>query len=235
MGRKKKVVVDEPKKEVTVTNSDSSFEYAGKINVTLKKGNKTYFTKQFKNKGRWPLFYFLNMCLKGDYSKASLYRPKYIDAFGNTSWENQVPPNITDDDLTDVTIDKYFKTENRVTVTSYPYLSVPDAKAELKSGSTYLNIGTSNITYKFNIPFTQIISDKPINAFALYALPAQGNGREALSDVSNPCAFFFIINDQGKVVNLIEELDGSFVSDDYNLYIEWTLSVSNTARQEANE
>ena len=51
MGRKKKVI-EEPKKEIVVENSDSSFSYAGKINVSLRKGNKTYFTKQFKNKGR---------------------------------------------------------------------------------------------------------------------------------------------------------------------------------------
>ena len=50
MGRKKKTI--ESEKEIKIETPVNSFAYTGKINVSLKRGNKTCFSKQFKNKGR---------------------------------------------------------------------------------------------------------------------------------------------------------------------------------------
>ena len=122
MGRKKKIT-EEPKKEVKVDTSSNSFSYTGKINVSLKKGNKTCFTKQFKNKGRWPLFYFFNMCLRGDYKTADFYRPKFINAFGDDTLIGYPEPTITDDISLNEGMKKYFNKEATTMVSSYPYIA----------------------------------------------------------------------------------------------------------------
>ena len=224
MGKTKKAV-EEPK-EVKVEASDTSFSYTGTINVSLKKGNKTYFTKRYKNKGRWPLFTFLNRCLRGDYNNAEAFRPKYINAFGNDSWINQDPPDITDENTTEGhNIGDYFKEDYRVTVSSYPYLSLPDVWDNPYNPT--LNIGESSVTYKFDIPFSQILSDKPVCAFALYAAPVTASGDQShLTDINNPCAYFFILDEHGKVTDMLKDVRESY-TDEYNLYIEWTLSISN--------
>lgn len=227
MGRKKKVQ-EEPTqpKEIKVETPVNSVSYTGVISVSLQKGKKTYFTKQYRNKGRWPLFYFLNCCLRGDYGVADLYRPKYINAFGDASWEDKDEPNITDEEGSIVSIDQYFTEAYRKTVSSYPYLSLPDIETEIEDK----NIGSSMITYKFNIPFSQISNIHHINAFALYAEPVRtGTSGTARNAIDNPCAFFFILDEEThKVIDLMKGLDDQDLGDEYNLYIQWTLSISNS-------
>lgn len=227
---KKKVQKEEPK-EIKVETPVNSVSYTGVINVSLQKGKKTYFNKQFRNKGRWPLFYFLNMCLRGDYGNAELYRPKYINAFGNENWENHPEPNISDTD-TSVKIKDYFEEINRKTVSSYPYLSLPDIENNPQD-----NIGSCLITYKFNIPFSQISDVHHINAFALYAEPVKAHTGDttARSDINNPCAFFFIVDEETQnVINLMDGLTDEDLGDEYNLYIQWSLSISNSQYKASN-
>ena len=232
MGRKKKSQVEEPKKEIKVETPVNSVSYTGVINVSLQKGKKTYFNKTFRNKGRWPLFYFLNMCLRGDYGNAELYRPKYINVFGNEDWEGKEEPKIQDDD-TSALITNYFTETCRKTESSYPYFTLPDISVKPET-----NIGTSSITYKFNIPFTQMSDVHHINAFALYAEPVKASTGDttARSDISNPCAFFFVLDEKTrKVINLLQDVTDQELGDEYNLYIQWTLSISNSQFKVPNE
>lgn len=239
MGRKKKSQVEEPKKEIKVETPVNSVSYTGVINVSLQKGKKTYFNKTFRNKGRWPLFYFLNMCLRGDYGNAEMYRPKYINAFGNEDWEGEPEPDISDEN-TSIRMSQYFSERSRITVSSYPYMSLPDVEKEIvrrqSDTNEPLNIGSSTITYKFNIPFTQITDIHHVNAFALYAAPvkSQAAGTTAIDDIENPCAFFFILDEDRNVINLMDGLEEADLGDEYNLYIEWTLSISNSQYKSSN-
>ena len=71
MGRKKK----------KITNNTLGVGYSGKVKISLIKDNKALITKEYKNTGNWPMFYFLNLCLSGEYNKAEAYRPKYLKLF----------------------------------------------------------------------------------------------------------------------------------------------------------
>ncbi len=221
---------EKTKKEVEVKNNVDSLSYTGKINVSLKKGKKVYFKKQFKNKGRWPLFFFITQCLRGDYTSADTFRPKYINVFGNPEWKGQPEPQITDDDSSLVMLDDYFKRDNNLSVISYPIMALPDVDLITED-----NIGLSKITYKFNVPFSQLKERTNINAFALYAKQVKITSLDKtdLSCVNNPCAFFFIVDDQGRILDLMDGLAEQnieqHIGDEYNLYIEWTLAISNAS------
>lgn len=236
MGRKKQMV-----EEKTVTSPSTSFGYSGKINVSLQKGKRTYFTKTYKNHGRWPLFYFLNMCLAGDYSKAETFRPKFINVFDFDLTGETVPEIIDGAQLEENKITTYFNSANCISVLSYPYMSQPDVNYKDDQN------GSSTLTYKFTIPFTQIGlkteggGTGAIEGFALYASQtAEGStDSKALNNISNPCAYFFLTDGNktnSKVKNLLEDLDSAHLGDEYNLYIEWTLSIVNQERiPEASE
>lgn len=160
------------------------------------------------------------MCLRGDYKTADVYRPKYINAFGKDSWIGENEPLITDEPGVGESISSYFNSNYITTVTSYPYLALPDIDVSGKNPNPK-NIGSSQITYKFDIPFSQIDSTKPINALALYAKPVRNDTGE-LGQVANPCAYFFVLDKDKKIADMIEEVrqQGSSISDDYNLYVE---------------
>lgn len=233
MGRKKKVV--EKPQEVTISSPSNSFGYSGKINVSLKKGNRTYFKQEYKNHGRWPLFYFLNLCLAGNYNSADQYRPRFINVFDfNVNGENLLDkpvPTIRDNASSDgEKIGTYFNEENCVTLISYPVMSRPEVEHDPNQ------IGTSSITFKFTIPFTQIAlkDSHHIEGFALYADQPAGNAGTLIDDtlltnIKNPCVYFFL-NDGGsepKVKDLLANVGQANLGDEYNLYVEWTLSISN--------
>lgn len=59
----------------------STITYQGSVKVSLKKGNKTIFSKTYHNKGGAPLFNFLCSCLAGNYQEAD--RPKNIMLYTN--------------------------------------------------------------------------------------------------------------------------------------------------------
>ena len=226
MGRKKKVV-EEPQ-EVTINSPSTSFGYSGKINVSLRKGNRTYLKKEYKNHGRWPLFYFLNMCLAGNYTSADAYRPRFIHVF-DFNLTGQPVPTIKDDSSSSAEqIATYFKSQNCVSLIAYPFMSAPDITYESNE------IGKSIVTYKFTIPFTQIALKESghIEGFALYAdQPRGGDDTQAdlLTSIKNPCVYFFLNDGQAqpKVIDLLADVGQAALGDEYNLYIEWTLSVSN--------
>lgn len=228
MGRKKKV---QPKEAEPIISSDA-FSYSGKINVSLQKNGKNYFTKTYKNSGRWPLFYFLNICLRGDYEQADIYRPRFIDLFGLETLTGQNVPTIIDPEENSVELHSsnkystYFNDNTRVSLMSYPYMSDPDVSVVNPASNPNIQIGSSKVTYKFTIPFTQLnlnISNPTINAFTLTW--KQGNIQDAN-------AFFFVLDENNKIANLLEGLNGTQLGDEYNFYIEWTLKITNPTKQE---
>ena len=111
----------------------------------------------------------------------------------------------------------------RVSLLSYPYLTTP-AVSE-KDNRADAGIGSHSVTYKFNIPFTQIGDvNNGINTICLYSNYNKG-------DLGNPSCFFFIDDGTGTNTfgNLIEGLikEGMTLSE-FNLFLEWEIAVGNT-------
>lgn len=213
--------------ELSLDYASDSFVYSAKVKVSLMKENRKYFTKEYTNHGRWPLFYFLNLCLAGDYAIADSLRPRFINLFdfGLTS-QNRLPPEITDGaQRSENKIGTYFNSSNVVSLIAYPTMSKPDVDPRADE------IGRSTITFKFTVPFTQINlkATKAIEGFALY--PAQTNlsstEKDAYNNIENPAVYFFLTDSDGKVTNLLKNLRSINLGDEYNLYIEWILSITN--------
>ena len=203
------------------TYLSDSFKYEGRVKVSLLKGNKKYFTQEFKNKGRWPLFNFFTLCLAGDYNSANLLRPRFINLFDFTNLPvGSDVPNISDEGLP---LADYFNANNCVSLIAYPMMASPDIETHKN-----VNIGSSEITFKFTIPFTQV-SLKPngnIKGFALYAQQTTDTTELThLDNYQNPVAFFFLTDENGKIKNLLN--NQITPGEEYNISIEWKLSISN--------
>lgn len=213
MARRKKVTYTE-------TANKDNLNYSGTIYVKVLKGKKVYSSAVYKNQGRWPLFRFFSLCLAGQYNQASSLQPKFIDLF----YLDGVVPEISDN--SGVNLSSYLTAENRITVTSYPWTSLPYVSDSPDESSEALPEGSSSIRYKFLIPFTQlnITQENPkINALALYS-------DTYLNQFEKPSAFFFVRDKDDETV-FGDLLDGvSFLnnaSDEYNLSVEWELTISN--------
>lgn len=218
------------KKNSFLENSNSTNKdclgYSGTIYVKVLKGKQVCSSRVFKNKGRWPLFRFFSLCLKGEYAQAGAYQPRYINLF---YVNNEDIPNISDESGLNLT--SYLTNSNRLTVTDYPYNSSPAiSEAPQEEDDNPLPIGSSSIRYKFLIPFTQLNFDaenKSINALALYC-------NEFFDHFSQPSAFFFVRKDSdplnpnyNKFGNLLEGFNDFSNLNEYNLSIEWELVISN--------
>lgn len=211
-------------------NNTDSFSYSGIVRVKILKGNHIYSSKTIKNKGRWPLFNFFSLCLKGDYQSATAFQPKVINIFNVGEPGEDEIPNISDD--TGLNLSGYFNITNRVNLTPYPLNSSPDvSKTPDESSGITVPIGSSSITFKFLIPFTQLnISgiNNCINGLGLYC-----NQFLQSSNLDNPSAFFFIpeldSNNKptGKLGNLLEGIGNTIDLSEYNLSIEWELMIGN--------
>lgn len=211
MSKKKKIISS--KKE----NLDS-ISYEGNIKVSILKGKKVCSTNIYKNSGRWPLFLFLNMCLKGDYKNAEILRPNFIDVFYCGEVGDGYIPNIID--AQEPKLITYLNSETRKTLTTIP------SNLSKKITTKEDNIGSSSIKYEFIIPFTQLVDGiTTIDSLALYSSNSSG-------EYQNPCAFFFIKGekekDRWKFGNLLKNISTENIKrDEYSLYIEWTLSLTN--------
>lgn len=195
-------------------NVQDGLNYSGKVKVGLMKNGKLFSVKKYTNEGRWPLFYFLCGCLAGDYTTINNYRPRYLQLFYKTPGSERDLPNPT----TQSDFASYFDEGNLVSLLPYPYTDTP--KIEKIEDISTDAIGSSKITYKFMIPFTQlnISASGNINYLALYC-------QEKVNQLAQPSVYVFVQDSDGKWANLITET----VSDmqNWNIYIEWTLEISN--------
>ena len=227
MGRKKNSFIENS----DTTNKDS-LSYSGTIYIKVLKGKQVCSSRVFKNKGRWPLFRFFSLCLKGDYAGAGAFQPRYINLFNVNA---ETIPNISDESGLNLT--SYLTNQTRITITDYPYNSSPIvSEAPNEDDQNPLPIGSSSIRYKFLIPFTQLNFDQSqeasentrvVNALALYC-------NEFFDRFSQPSAFFFVRKESdptnpnyNKFGNLLEGFTDFSNLNEYNLSIEWELVISN--------
>ena len=197
---------------------NNSLSYKGNIVVKTvnKKTDKVIKVQKLKNNGRWPLFEFFARCLEGKWQDANNLRPYYIDLFSAGQAGANIP-NISDTSGSD-SIGTYANATYRTSLLTYPLYTSRDVTVQ-KS-----NVGYAEITLTFLIPFTAIIRDKDSNLICLYSNDTHGEG-----GFDNPSAFFFVpdSNDPKKLGKLIANKSQGDDSNDYNLIIEWTMSISN--------
>lgn len=203
--------------EICLDSISNSFSYTGTVKVSIGIKDKKFVTYEFKNNGRWPLFYFLNLCLMGQYNAADNQRPRLIQAFDFNS-DGLNCPTILDDAAigSGHCIGDWFNSTTLVSLTPWPYEILPDISLEENE------IGSSSLTYKFTVPFTQLNIVNGIEGFALYSRKDQA--------VNNPTAFFFLTDENGKIKDLLkrDNISSTYeIGTEYNLYVEWNLRISN--------
>ena len=93
-----------------------------------------------------------------------------------------------------------------------PYTSKTKEQEELPNGK-------AETTFKFMVPFTQILNDesKPTNLFVMY-------DQEHRDDIATPSAYFLLLDEYGKLDTINTS---SLLSNDYNLFIQWTITTQN--------
>jgi len=226
--------------------------YEGKIKVSLVKNKKVYSEKIFYNNGRWPIFKNLTYSLAGNYTEADQWRPLVLDIYS-------VPEGFLDDkkcpviDSTSTNTDdpendnwkvewigkgeirRYANKPNLVTSYHIQYYTTPETEHDYAVNG----IGSSSITYKFNVPFESLklqkdddtdwgeYKVKPLNLVCLYAKANfPGLDRYTQSQTyGNPSAFFFIKDSTGTLTSLLPKEITSNIGE-YDLIIEWTLGFT---------
>lgn len=194
-----------------ITSNNLNIGYSGKVKIDLVKGTKIIKSKEYTNTGNWPIFYFLGLCLSGEYHKAELYRPKYLRLFsaGNAGTDptgidiNNILSN--EDNITSLNLILYNQT---------PHTSKNETTIESPNGD-------AETMFKFVVPFTQILNEvnKPTNLFVLYD--------QTNKDVINtPSTYFLLLNEEGKLDDIFSQ-EEDLISNDYNLFIQWTINIQN--------
>lgn len=154
--------------------------------------------------------------MAGNFTAVEATRPQFIQIFTAGDAGTQIPPVKEWTDFNNV-----FNSTNLRTLVPYPYMSAPAVfKIEDSVKDSY---GSSSITYKFMIPFTQLgnrtSSDnlKNLNVIALYS-------RQYKDIVDQPSCFVFVTNgEENKLGSLIEGVLTGIATDkypQYSLYIE---------------
>lgn len=94
-GRKKKVNIEEPikevKEEVKSPSTSTNFKYTGKIKIKYISKNKIVKSYRAHNQGQLSLFKFICDCLVGQYDDDN--SPKYIQIFNSTTKEPEFSKN----------------------------------------------------------------------------------------------------------------------------------------------
>lgn len=185
-----------------------SVAYTGKITVSILKGRTVLKTIKTHNKGYKTLFNFLCQCLAGEYDRAESLRPRFIRLFtmgskGSAYSEEHIPQRLQSQYLTSLTVPSYNTT---------PSVDLVEIHGQEPYAKTI---------FKFLIPFTQIETTRDTNMFALYSSANQSN-------LTEPSAVFVLMDpdDETKLGSVMSS-SSSAKSNDYNLQIQWELTIEN--------
>lgn len=189
------------KKEIK-NKSKSSFNYTGKVTVTLEKKNKDISKKVLFNTGTANLFKFIAICLAGNYNSASSLRPIYLNIYSKTA---PYTPNFSD----------------KKNLTKIIANTAADISELIEDGEI---VGYST-TMKFRFPLVQLntaeLNEWPDN-FNLLSLFASG------SEDEEPSAYLFVKDDNNQPSSIIpeayrQEITSSADLDDYILNVQWEM------------
>lgn len=202
MGRKKK-------KQQPVKQQTSSIGYTGNITVSVQAGNKIISKKTYHNNGSKALFKFLATCIRGDYATADSMRPFSIKLFKVV--EGQNPQDIRD----------YLDGEGWKKEGSFKSDKIQLASNEISYNKTAtINNDEVSATLHFRIPYAYIFENK-IYMACVY-------GKNSHDDI-NWSAYYLLTNAETKGETGQEIWTPLTISQtkNYNLLIDWTMSISN--------
>lgn len=203
--------------ETDITNA---IHYNGKVKVDLYRNNKLYKSTNYKNLGRWPLFYFIANCLAGDYNSVAPYKPNFVKLFTLGNKGDSIPTNkeietskFIEDNLCSSGI-SFGVTKSALTETIKSFNIDETSLEENKSDESAI------VTYQFVIPYTQIDTTRDINLIALYS-------SAKLSELNEPSAYIVIKNEDDTALDSILPTGTQTKNNDYTLIITWSLSIHN--------
>ena len=197
------------KKKKIKSNTDISssiltnhFVYNGHLRVSLLAGKQLISNYEYKNAGTKLLFRFLCECLRGSYTTADKYRPTKIRLFYNS----QAYPTSEGTDV---------RPETTAPRSMFvPLNTVPDIY-EAEEQGTYKTVLHFLIPYAYMTPSTGS-GGSTINQVCLYS--------SNTTDSKDYSAYFYLTNSERTEWNAIDFGDAA---SNYNLIIEWEMSISN--------
>ena len=201
----------------TKSNFISSIGYSGKVTVTVKSGKNTISKHTYKNGGGLNLWYFICAALAGQYTSAERYRPTRIVLY--YCKEPNVPTDISDLNASE----KFTKLTGEISINRATEV------LPIKSGSKTVNYAA---TLHFLIPpvyFNALSNDDKIsiNTVVLYGKNIPTNIQENPQSYS-AYYFFSTLDQNGNNVwdtkNILKLKD---IKDNYNVIIDWEMSVDN--------
>lgn len=211
--------------------SNDSFSYNGKLNIKLEKNGLILDDKVFYNHGSLQLFDYLVKCLGGKAISAESKRPTMLQGFLYEDGREQVltkdkikqalknpmaqKNNSTDEQIAGITVTP---ATTRVAYNELPRYSYNEGKRTSAESDNGILEDAASVTYHFRIPAVYITANK-INMFCLYYTTAE---------LINFSACFLLTkeDDQGNPIDW-DWLDFSDQNDNYNLIIDWTLTIKN--------
>lgn len=177
--------------------------YEGIVKVIVKNQDKEISSKTYHNAGGTELFDFLLDCLTYGYDPEDVStkwrHPEYVKLFAHT--EDKSPAEVTgiDEDSMQVCPAIHYNSRSNIETSED-------------------GIGRQ-ITFHFTIPNAYLVNvgmAVDINQAALYSSKYAEDNNEKY------CAFFNFVDELGEHWDPIEV---SFLSRDYNIFIEWTLII----------
>lgn len=200
-GRKKKTVT-----KTSTVSGTQNIGYQGKINLSVKHGNRTIINKSFSNSGRCKLFKFIASCLAGSLSQQA--KPVKIKLFSYPG-ELRMPNEFSwhDDSAYLTEVSPYILYDTAPTIR---LKHDPNASGGNDDGDYY------EVSFHFNVPFAYIAGAK-IHAVGLYP-------NNAISTTGDVYAYYLFANEQKTEWDAISIGDAT---GDFSLIISWTLSISN--------
>lgn len=210
MARPKKKVEEtkpaETKEKETKTTQGITYE--GRLNVQIKRGNKTISSSTYKNTGRTKLFKFLADCMTGIYSKDNrpckviLFKKNIIseeeDAANDKSWDFSASCKATSDGIV-------------YTDASFSFIEPISNEITGKEGY--------EVNYEFKIPFSYITAD--VYKAAMYPNLISD------SDADRLAYFGFVEKNQATGETTWAEIKKPDDGEEYTLLLVWTMTINN--------
>lgn len=196
----KKITNQQTNTEEPISIFKNSYKYSGTINISIMAGQQRLKTYHYKNSGTSWLFRFLCECFCGNYAAAELLRPTKIKLFEN-------PAEAPIEEGKPVSVDLTQERSLLVNINTTPAIVEEQ--------------GTYKAVLHFLIPFAYMINTNEgatINQFCLY-----GN-QTTNRDLDKYSAYFYLTDETGESW---QPIDFSNAQSNYNLLIEWELSISN--------
>ena len=191
-------------------------KYSGKVKVCIQRGNRTIFTKQYNNSGLPNLFRFLALALSGNYTNQIM--PSKLKLFGAKTNVDMTSDSAKPNNFSWV---NNFSGEKPILEGLSPFINYDTTPlVEQKVDTQNKDLSYFDVTFHFRIPSTLIGGN---NIYAIGLFPNNIiDGNEI-----NASAYYLFAEGENWTPLIPEDTTG-----DFNLVIDWTLSLKNETKGE---